>query len=314
MVDEITGQLIKDLTDNLERVIVGKREVVKLAVLALMCDGHLLIEDVPGLGKTTLARTLAFSIEGAFKRIQFTPDLLPTDVTGISIFNQKTREFEFRKGPIFGNIILGDEINRGTPRAQSSLLEAMEERTVTVDGVSYPLPRPFLVIATQNPIELRGTFPLPEAQLDRFLGSFSLGYPSLEHEKEILIRQEKVHPIEQIEPVLSIEDVILLQAASREVFIEDSIREYIVRICANTRRHEDVLIGASPRGSLALMRASQAVSIINGETFVSPDAVKEVAVFALAHRMILQPRSQTTKVSAATIVRSLLDTVEVPLK
>ena len=311
---ERAEETIRKLIHNLERVIVGKREAVEFATLAMIGNGHLLIEDVPGLGKTTLARALALSIEGEFSRIQFTPDLLPSDVTGVSIFNQKTREFEFRKGPVFGNVVLADEINRGTPRVQSSLLEAMEERTVTNDGVTYPLPHPFLVIATQNPIEFRGTFPLPEAQLDRFFGSVSLGYPSVEHEKTVLRLQEQTHPIRHLEPVVSVEDILMVQEEVRDVYIDESLREYIVRLCTATRHHDDVLLGASPRGSLALMRASQGYSLINGDAFVSPDAVKATAVFALGHRLILHPRSKTSSVSPRSIILSLQETVEVPLK
>jgi MoxR-like ATPase len=298
---------------NVETVIVGKREVVELALIALICQGHVLIEDVPGVGKTVLARALSHSVGCSFRRIQFTPDLLPSDVTGVSIYNQKVGEFEFRPGPIIAQVVLADEINRATPKTQSALLECMEERTVTVDGVTYPLPTPFLVLATQNPIEYEGTFPLPEAQLDRFLLRISLGYPSKQDEMAVLQRQQVRHPIDEIRPVIETSELVALQRAVREgVYVDALIAEYIVAIVAETRQHPDVYLGASPRGSLALYRASQARAALLGRDYVLPDDVKALAVATLAHRLIVNPGARIKHTESGAIVGEILDTVPVP--
>lgn len=296
------------LGENVERVIVGKHQEVQQTLIALLCQGHILIEDVPGVGKTMLAKTIARSIGCSFKRIQFTPDLLPSDVTGVSIYNQKNGEFEYRAGPIMAQIVLADEINRATPKTQSALLEAMEERQVTVDGVTYPLPRPFIVMATQNPIEYEGTFPLPEAQLDRFLVRTSLGYPNRVDEIEVLNRQEQTHPLADLQQVIDASDLAAAQQAIRSVHVDRLIKEYIVSLVDATRRHEDIYLGASPRGSLGLQIASQARAAIGGRDYVIPDDVKALADAVLAHRLILNPsariRSADTRSVIAEIVRS----------
>ena len=294
------------VTENVERVIVGKSEVVELLLIALLCDGHVLLEDVPGVGKTMLARSLAVSLGVTFKRVQCTPDLLPNDVTGVSVFNQQTRQFEFLPGPAFAHILLADEINRATPRTQSALLEAMGERQVTVDGVTRALPRPFMVLATQNPIEYEGTFPLPEAQLDRFLLKVSLGYLSIEEEKDLLLHLRRQHPIDTLEPVIDGAAVADLSDAVWEVHVDDTIRDYIVRLVDATRQHPDLLLGASPRGSLALYRSSQALAALRGRSFVLPDDVKLLAPLALAHRCIVQPESALRGRTAQAIVNDLL--------
>ena len=296
---------------NVERVIVGKHAEVRLALVALLCQGHLLIEDVPGTGKTVLAKAVARSLGCSFRRIQFTPDLLPTDVTGLSIFNQKSQEFEFRPGPILSQIVLADEINRATPKTQSALLECMEERHMTVDGVTYPMPVPFLVIATQNPIEYEGTFALPEAQLDRFMLRLRLGYPAPLQEIVILDEQKRVHPIEDLEEVATNDELRELQAGVREIYVDSIVSDYIVRLVNATRNHPDVYLGASPRGSLALYRAGQAYAALNGRDYVIPDDIKAVAVPALAHRTIVKTAATVRDVDASLIVRELLDTVPV---
>ncbi len=300
------------LIANVERVIVGKRAPVELAAIGLLCQGHLLIEDVPGTGKTMLARSIARSLGCSFRRIQFTPDMLPSDVTGVSIFNQATRQFEFRPGPIMAQIVLADEINRATPKTQAALLEAMEERQVTVDGVTRPLPRPFMVLATQNPIEYEGTFPLPEAQLDRFFLRIRLGYPGMEEEIQVMDRQQFRHPIEDLEQVASVEDLLQAQEAIRAVYVSPAVKRYIVEIVRRTREHPDVYLGASPRGSLTLYRAGQARAAIHGRKFVLPDDVKALALPALAHRIIVGPTARMRDVTAEQIVEEILQKVPVP--
>jgi MoxR-like ATPase len=297
---------------NVEIVIVGKHAEVTLALLALVCRGHVLIEDVPGVGKTMLAKAIAKSLGCRFRRIQFTPDLLPSDITGVSIFNQKTREFEFRPGPVMSQIVLTDEINRATPKTQSALLEAMEERQVTVDGVTYPMPKPFLVMATQNPIEYEGTFPLPEAQLDRFLMRVSLGYPAQADEITILNRQQYIHPIEEIGQVLTVEELLAIQESVKQVYLDPLIKDYIVALVNATRNHPDVYLGASPRGSLALFRTGQARASLEGRDYVIPDDIKAMAEVTLAHRIIVTPAARIKNVNPRAVVKELLDAVPIP--
>ena len=297
---------------NVEMVIVGKHAEVTLALLALVCRGHVLIEDVPGVGKTMLAKAIAKSLGCRFRRIQFTPDLLPSDITGVSIFNQKTREFEFRPGPVMSQIVLTDEINRATPKTQSALLEAMEERQVTVDGVTYPMPKPFLVMATQNPIEYEGTFPLPEAQLDRFLMRVSLGYPAQADEITILNRQQYIHPIEEIGQVLTVEELLAIQESVKQVYLDPLIKDYIVALVNATRNHPDVYLGASPRGSLALFRTGQARASLEGRDYVIPDDIKAMAEVTLAHRIIVTPAARIKNVNPRAVVKELLDAVPIP--
>lgn len=306
-------EIAERIIENIERVIVGKRPVIELTTVALLCNGHVLFEDVPGVGKTMLARALAASLGCVFRRIQFTPDLLPNDVTGVSVFNQKTQDFEFRPGPAFANILLADEINRATPRTQSSLLECMGERQISVDGISRPLPRPFLVLATQNPIEFEGTFPLPEAQLDRFLLRLSIGYPEFEDERQILVNLRRRHPIESLEQVVAVEDLLAAQEAIVDVHVDDSIYDYILQLVRATRSHPDVALGASPRGSLALFKAAQALAAVRGRDYVVPDDVKYLGVYALAHRVITRPESQLRGRTGAEIVREILESTPVPV-
>lgn len=297
---------------NIEKVIVGKRDSVELAVVSLLCQGHLLIEDVPGVGKTMLARSLSRSIGCSFSRIQFTPDMLPSDVTGVSIFNQVSREFEFRSGPIMAQIVLADEINRATPKTQAALLEAMEERQITVDGVTHKLPRPFMVLATQNPIEYEGTFPLPEAQLDRFLLRVRLGYPEKNDEVMVLDRQQYKHPIEELDKVVSVEEVLLAQETVKNVYVAPAVKSYLVELTRRTREYPEVYLGASPRGSLTLYRAGQARAAMNGRDFVLPDDIKALAEGALGHRVILGPSARLRDLDATQVVEELLSSVPVP--
>jgi MoxR-like ATPase len=305
----LAGKLIS----NIEKVIIGKRPQLTLALAAYLCEGHILLEDVPGVAKTMLARALAVTVGCTFKRLQCTPDLLPTDVTGVSIFNQKNAEFEFRPGPVFAQTLLTDEINRATPRTQSALLEAMAERRVSVDGKTYTLKPPFLVIATQNPIDQEGTFPLPEAQLDRFLVRLSLGYPSIEEEGKMLSRMQKGHPIDDLSAVAKADDILAAQTAVREVHVDDKIRTYVLQIVHATREHEDVLLGGSPRASIALFRTAQAMAAIGGRDFVLPDDVKRMAHPVLAHRIILKPESRLRKRTSALVVQDAVADTAVPV-
>ncbi len=307
------ADLASTVVENVERVIVGKRAVVELSVVALLCEGHILLEDVPGVGKTMLARSLAISIGGTFRRIQFTPDLLPNDVTGVSVFNQKTQEFEFRPGPAFANVLLADEINRATPRTQSSLLECMGEGQISIDGVSRSLARPFLVLATQNPVEFEGTFPLPEAQLDRFFLRLSLGYPDYADEKQIILNLRRGHPIERLGQVVDPADLIAGQGAIADIHVDDTLYDYVLRIVRETRAHPDVALGASPRGTLALFRASQALAAVRGRDFVIPDDVKYLAPFALAHRLLIKPESQLRGRTPTDILQGILSVAPVPV-
>ena len=299
---------------NVEQVIVGKRSAIELILIAVICEGHVLIEDVPGIGKTTLAKAIAKSLGCTFKRIQFTPDLLPSDVTGISFFNQKQSEFEFRPGPVMSQIVLADEINRATPRTQSALLEAMEERQVTVDGETRMLPRPFVVLATQNPIELEGTFPLPEAQVDRFLVQMKLGYPEAEDESRMVQRFEQRSPLDDLGSVVDPDELRRMQAEVRAIRVEDSVRDYIVDVVRATRRHPAVELGASPRGSLSLHRTAQALAAVRGRDFVIPDDVKYMAPFVLTHRLIISPQTRLRGRTADEILREIVSGVPVPVE
>jgi MoxR-like ATPase len=300
------------LSANVEKVIVGKTAEVQLTLIGLLCQGHLLIEDVPGVGKTTLAKALARSLGTSFNRLQFTPDMLPSDVTGVSIFNQQTRQFEFRPGPIMAQVVLADEINRATPKTQAALLEAMEEKQVTVDGATHKLPRPFMVLATQNPIEYEGTFPLPEAQLDRFLLRLSLGYPGATDEVAILDRQQFGHPVDTLEQVVGLEELLSAQEGVRHIHVAPPLRSYIVEIATQTRRHADVYLGASPRGSLSLFRAAQVRAALDGRDYVIPDDIKALADAALAHRIIIGPAARIKNVDARAVVKEVLSSVPVP--
>jgi len=303
----------KRIIANVEKVIVGKRRQIILSLVSWFCEGHILLEDVPGVAKTMLARALAKSVGCTFKRIQCTPDLLPTDVTGVSIFNQKTTEFEFRPGPVFAQIVLADEINRATPRTQSALLEAMAEGRVTVDGITHVLQPPFLVMATQNPIDHEGTFPLPEAQLDRFLMRFSLGYPNMDDELKMLQRLQKGHPLEHLEPVVSPEELVACQQAVREIHVDEKIRQYLTQIVHDTRKCDDLSLGASPRASIALFRTSQALAAASGRDFVQPDDIKRVAAPVLVHRLIMRPESRLRKITAESVVEEIVEEVPVPI-
>jgi MoxR-like ATPase len=307
-IQSYSGKIIK----NLEKVIVGKQPALELVVIGLLCQGHILIDDVPGVGKTVLARSLARSLGCSFRRIQFTPDMLPSDVTGVSIFNQVSREFEFRPGPVMANIVLADEINRATPKTQSALLEAMEERQVTVDGVTHHLPDPFMILATQNPIEYEGTFPLPEAQLDRFLLRLRLGYPTLPDEIRVLELQQLRHPVLDLEPVTTVEEMRKMQESIKRVFVANAIKRYIVELTRSTRESSDVYLGSSPRGSLGLFRAGQALAAIRGRDFVLPDDIKYLAPYVLSHRMVIQAAARMKNLNADQVVSEILHTIIVP--
>ena len=311
MVDD-PRKVLNGVAANVEKVILGKAAEVRQAVVALVADGHLLIEDVPGTGKTMLARALAVSTGCSFNRIQFTPDLLPSDVTGVSVYNQKTEDFEWRQGPINSQIVLADEINRATPKTQSALLEAMEERQVTVDGVTRPLPPPFMVMATQNPVEYEGTFPLPEAQLDRFLLRIHLGYPDANDEIAVLEGQQKQHPIETLDAVASPEEIREVHEVARDIWVDPALKQYAVQLVAATRAHDAVYLGASPRGSLALFRCAQASALLAGRDYVIPDDMKALAHAALGHRIILSPSAQVRNQDARTVIDDVLDRVAVP--
>ena len=310
MIEQTTARV----RQNIQRVIVGKEEVIDLCLMAILCEGHILVEDVPGTGKTTLAKAIARSLDCSFRRIQFTPDLLPSDVTGIFFFNQKEQEFEFRPGPILSQIVLADEINRATPRTQSALLEAMQERQVTVDVETVALPRPFLVIATQNPIELEGTFPLPEAQIDRFLVKIAIGYPSNEDENAILLRFQLGDPLDTLKPVTGAKEIVAMQEKVRQTRVEASVRQYVVDIARATREHEDVDVGVSPRGTMALFHTCQALAAIRGRQYVIPDDVKYLAPFVLTHRIIVNPKTRLRGRTQADVITDIVDTISVPVE
>ncbi len=302
----------RTIVDNVSRVIVGKTPVIEQTLAALIAQGHILVEDVPGVGKTMLAKSLAASLGCQFKRIQFTPDLLPSDITGISIYNQSNGQFEFRPGPVMAQVVLADEINRATPKTQSALLEAMEELQVSVDGETHFLEPPFIVLATQNPIEYEGTFPLPEAQLDRFLIRVSLGYPDFAEELSVIERQEQTHPIEELEAVSTPEDVVRLQAAAREIYVDGLVREYIVGLAEASRNHQDVALGASPRASLGMFRMARAYALVQNRDYVVPDDVQALAYGVMGHRIILSPAARMRRLQPREVVDRLLDSVPVP--
>ncbi len=305
---------VRQVVDNVERVIIGKRPVIEMLMVALLCEGHVLLEDVPGVGKTMLARSVAISLGGQFKRLQCTPDLLPNDVTGVSVFNQQTGQFEFRPGPVFVNILLADEINRATPRTQSALLEAMQEQQVTVDGVSHALPRPFLVLATQNPIEYEGTFPLPEAQLDRFLLRLALGYPAPADERRLLLALRRQHPIVSLAPVVQSEQLLALQRLVWEVHVDESLQDYIVRLVTATRQHHALALGASSRASLALFKTAQALAAVRGRDHVLPDDIKALVPAALTHRLIVRPEAELRGRTAAAVLHDIMQDTPLPLE
>ncbi|WP_396953761.1 AAA family ATPase [Neobacillus mesonae] len=306
--------VIDQILTNIEKVMIGKRDVAELSLVALLAGGHVLLEDVPGVGKTMMVRALAKSVNASFRRIQFTPDLLPSDVTGVSIYNPKDMEFQFRPGPLMGNIILADEINRTSPKTQSALLEGMEEASVTIDGVTHKLQKPFFVMATQNPIEYEGTYPLPEAQLDRFLLKMRMGYPDIQEEMEVLTRAQKVPPIEDLQPVIDLDGLRTLQEKIKEVFVDDTIKRYIVDIVRRTRDHGSVYLGASPRGSIALMKAAQGFAFLYNRDYVLPDDIQYLAPFVLAHRIILKSEAKFEGISAEQIIKRVVERVPVPVQ
>jgi MoxR-like ATPase len=309
---QIVQLVANRISSNVQKVIIGKQAEIRLTMLALLCEGHLLIEDVPGVGKTMLTRALARSIGCTFRRIQFTPDMLPSDVTGVNIYNQKNQEFEFRPGPIMAQIVLTDEINRATPKTQAALLEAMEERQITVDGVTYRMARPFMVLATQNPIEYEGTFPLPEAQVDRFMMRIRLGYPLKNNEIDMLNRQSEHHPIQDVEQIVTVEELVEAQKAVCTVYVDNLVKEYIVDLVSTTRDHPDIYLGASPRGSLALFNATRALAAIEGRDYVLPDDVKLLAEPTLSHRLIVSPSARIKNVTARQIIEDTLRHTAVP--
>ena len=311
--EETQASLVAErIIENINRVIIGKDDAIRLGVIALMSRGHVLIEDVPGVGKTMLAKSLSRSTGCSFSRVQFTPDLLPSDITGVSVYNQKTGGFEFRPGPIIAQVVLADEINRATPKTQSALLEAMEENQITVEGVTHPLPQPFMIMATQNPIEYEGTFPLPEAQLDRFLLRIHLGYPSFDDEVSIMDGQQLTHPFDELGSVASPEEVVALQMRAREVYVDPLVKQYIVTLADTTRSHRDVALGASPRASLALQRTSQAQALLRNRDYVLPDDVKELAEPVFSHRLVLTASSRMQGVDGRRLIQQILDSIEVP--
>lgn len=314
MNSDIMQQQVKKVIQNIEKVMIGKADVARLSLVALLAEGHVLLEDVPGVGKTMMVRALAKSVNASFKRIQFTPDLLPSDVLGVSIYNQKEMEFTFRPGPIVGNIILADEINRTSPKTQSALLEAMEEKSVTVDGITLKLERPFFVMATQNPIEYEGTYPLPEAQLDRFLLKLNMGYPNKAEEVEVLTRSQRTHPIEGLESVITLHELTELQQYVKGIYVEEMIKQYIVELARKTRIHKHIYLGVSPRASIALMKASQALAFLSGRDFVIPDDVQYLTPFVFSHRMILKPDAQYDGVNSELILESIIENTHVPVK
>lgn len=314
MVTEKMHPEIKNIITNIENVIIGKRNEIELSLVALLAGGHVLLEDVPGVGKTMLVKALAKSVDANFRRIQFTPDLLPSDVTGVSIYNPKEMEFQFHPGPLMGNIILADEINRTSPKTQSALLEGLEEASITIDGTTYKLPKPFFVMATQNPIEYEGTYPLPEAQLDRFLLKMTMGYPTIDEELEVLNRLQNIPPIEELKPVIDIDGLLSLQKEMKNVFIDESIKHYIVSIVNSTRQDGNVYLGASPRGSIALMKAGQAYAFMNGRDYVLPDDIQYLAPFVLSHRIILNSESKFEGITAEKIIKNIVKRISVPVK
>lgn len=306
-------QTLKKIVENVEKVIVGKRNAVELTLISLICHGHVLIEDVPGVGKTSLVSSIARSVNASFKRIQFTPDILPSDITGFSIYNQKTGEFEYRSGAVMSHIILADEINRTSPKTQASLLEVMEENQITVDGTTYKVPQPFMVLATQNPVEYLGTYPLPEAQLDRFFMKISIGYPAAGEESHILSRFQLESPLESLAPVADSADILRIQEEVKKVHVDKSLNNYIVDIVGQTRKHPDITLGASPRGSLSLFRAAQAWAYYNERSYVLPDDIKKIAIPVLSHRIILKQEAKLKKITANEILESILGRVNVPV-
>lgn len=301
------SDILKAITDNIEKVIVGKRSAIELSIITLISGGHLLVEDVPGVGKTSLVSALAKSINASFKRLQFTPDVLPSDIIGFTIYNRKTEDFEYIKGAVNCNFLLADEINRTSPKTQSSLLEVMEDGHMSIDGITHELPKPFMVMATQNPIEYLGTYPLPEAQLDRFLMKISIGYPSEQHEVDILVKQKQNNPLNYLKNVASVSDIINIQCEVKEVFIENSLLSYIVRIANLTRNNKDIILGVSPRGSLAMSRAAQAKAYFNGRNFVIPDDIKEISIPVLSHRIMLSQEARIKKTNAGDIIKQIVN-------